>query len=519
MSPEVLDGRGYEWKSDIWSLGCLLYELATLRSPFKGHGDKDNLYTLFKKISVGQFAELPAHYSEHLRSLVGRMIQTDPKLRPDIQETLSAAKAATAYFEKAAADAKSTGAGEGSGGDFPDCTLIMEAVLDKLKILDYEQGFLRPQRMVPLPRGYFTSEGLWPPLEQFVYLFRLTCWLLESGPLREHDLWDKLPARPSEADVASAAVALVEALGTCDGTIAQHARSLVPMKVRSGCGVEVCAMLNLLADAALSATGFMWAKPQHCTEANDEVIEDGDVEEADRVHGDCGRVHGGFRDAEWHVLEDEFGEHCSEGAREARRLLPIAASSIDHVAWRHEYERTKPALKVHISWRQLHWRHRLELLEKRAPEMVEALETVSPGLHRLGEQALREAATFAPLIEKQRQLESEAEQRLSEGAVVQARVDVLSTELSRLYAQIDGTKREVDEISARIGDRRSVDAIVVAARRLRRETDQVSLRCALAQRELERHKMRSLPVSHEGINEEESGGERGSLEALSIDMG
>ena len=24
MSPEVLDGRGYEWKSDVWSLGCLL---------------------------------------------------------------------------------------------------------------------------------------------------------------------------------------------------------------------------------------------------------------------------------------------------------------------------------------------------------------------------------------------------------------------------------------------------------------------------------------------------------------
>ena len=54
MSPEVLDGRGYEWKSDVWSLGCLLYELATLRSPFKAEGD--NLYTLFKKISSGKCA-------------------------------------------------------------------------------------------------------------------------------------------------------------------------------------------------------------------------------------------------------------------------------------------------------------------------------------------------------------------------------------------------------------------------------------------------------------------------------
>lgn len=48
MSPEVLRGGGYSWNSDIWSLGCILYELAMLRSPFKSEGL--NLYTLFQKI-------------------------------------------------------------------------------------------------------------------------------------------------------------------------------------------------------------------------------------------------------------------------------------------------------------------------------------------------------------------------------------------------------------------------------------------------------------------------------------
>ena len=76
MSPEVLDGRGYEWKSDVWSLGCLLYELATLRSPFKAEGD--NRDTLFKKISVGKF-DVPSHYSPQLHKLTASMIQIDPK--------------------------------------------------------------------------------------------------------------------------------------------------------------------------------------------------------------------------------------------------------------------------------------------------------------------------------------------------------------------------------------------------------------------------------------------------------
>ncbi|KAG5191840.1 kinase-like domain-containing protein [Tribonema minus] len=83
MSPEVLRGGGYDWKSDIWSLGCILYELAMLRSPFKGEGL--NLYSLFQKISQGDYAPLPTHYSEDLRQLAYAMISTEPVRRPDVE--------------------------------------------------------------------------------------------------------------------------------------------------------------------------------------------------------------------------------------------------------------------------------------------------------------------------------------------------------------------------------------------------------------------------------------------------
>jgi serine/threonine protein kinase len=82
MSPEVLRGDGYDFKSDIWSLGCLLYELTMLKSPFKAEGL--NLYSLFQKISQGDYQPLPTSYSDELRSLAYLMISTRSEDRPEI---------------------------------------------------------------------------------------------------------------------------------------------------------------------------------------------------------------------------------------------------------------------------------------------------------------------------------------------------------------------------------------------------------------------------------------------------
>ena len=65
MSPECIQGSYYDWKSDIWSLGCLLYELATLRSPFFTEGL--NYYTLGKKINKRAFEPISGAFSAEVR--------------------------------------------------------------------------------------------------------------------------------------------------------------------------------------------------------------------------------------------------------------------------------------------------------------------------------------------------------------------------------------------------------------------------------------------------------------------
>lgn len=101
MSPEVLRGDGYDFKSDIWSLGCLLYELTVLKSPFKAEGL--NLYSLFQKISKGDYQPLPENYSLELRTLAYSMISTKSEDRPEIADVCikaSALRTLTAGIKK-----------------------------------------------------------------------------------------------------------------------------------------------------------------------------------------------------------------------------------------------------------------------------------------------------------------------------------------------------------------------------------------------------------------------------------
>eukprot|EP00741_Cyanophora_paradoxa_P020945 tig00021319_g20220.t1 len=84
MSPEIWKNRPYDKKSDIWSLGCLLYELITYRHPFESNSWKG----LANKVLKGQYQEIPGHYSAELRDMVRCLLVTDPLRRPAVNEIL-----------------------------------------------------------------------------------------------------------------------------------------------------------------------------------------------------------------------------------------------------------------------------------------------------------------------------------------------------------------------------------------------------------------------------------------------
>lgn len=70
-SPEVWRDQPYDAKSDIWSLGCVLYEMITLRPPFRA----PDMQSLYKRVLKGVYPKIPSTYSQSL-------LQTSANNRP-----------------------------------------------------------------------------------------------------------------------------------------------------------------------------------------------------------------------------------------------------------------------------------------------------------------------------------------------------------------------------------------------------------------------------------------------------
>ncbi|GBG32731.1 Serine/threonine-protein kinase Nek1 [Hondaea fermentalgiana] len=78
MSPEVCENKQYDKKSDLWAMGCILYELCTLNHAF----DATNLLGLVFKIVQESYPPIPDVYSRELRELVSQLLSKDPSRRP-----------------------------------------------------------------------------------------------------------------------------------------------------------------------------------------------------------------------------------------------------------------------------------------------------------------------------------------------------------------------------------------------------------------------------------------------------
>jgi len=84
-SPEIWNEKSYDYKSDIWSLGCIIYEICSLRPPFRG----TSLKGLRNNVLNGHYLPIPSIYSRELSILISKMLVIDPNKRASANELVN----------------------------------------------------------------------------------------------------------------------------------------------------------------------------------------------------------------------------------------------------------------------------------------------------------------------------------------------------------------------------------------------------------------------------------------------
>ena len=130
-SPEVWNNRPYDYKSDIWSLGCLFYEITSLTAPFKGKSMKE----LYEKVEKGIIDPIPRRYSDNLMTIIKMCLRHDDKLRPSASELLD-------YVRKITGD---------KGNNLPKIT-------NGIKKIDYKSNKNEKGEHFKFPESRYKSE-------------------------------------------------------------------------------------------------------------------------------------------------------------------------------------------------------------------------------------------------------------------------------------------------------------------------------------------------------------------------
>lgn len=82
LSPEICEEKPYNEKSDVWALGCILYEMASFKHPFNAN----NQGALMLKILKGKFDPISSKYSSDLRKLIDLLLERNDFKRPSIYD-------------------------------------------------------------------------------------------------------------------------------------------------------------------------------------------------------------------------------------------------------------------------------------------------------------------------------------------------------------------------------------------------------------------------------------------------
>jgi len=403
---------------------------------------------------------------------------------------------------------KKRGGGDEEGDGGPGLVympfVIMEELLDKFRLLDYDKDFSRKMNLKPINRHYFAIQT--NPGEQFYMFTSLAAWLLRKAG-RHFD-------QPQEYDDPNATISSILDEVRKYG----HSIDFPPSKLKQGWGEHCIFVLDRLADEALKSTSFSWARPQYPEEEMDEenIVEDdseltlNEIEKTMAI-GHSSDVEGDDDDEPMMDLEGMKRLNLNKTNFESTKQEEILVSTTDAADWKLEVERVMPQLKVTIRTDNKDWRVHLEQMHQHHDGIETSLTDSRSHLDKLQEEISR---TLEKIASREKYINSQLEHLLMNFRSVQ---DALAetkekyrqasggvTERSRTLAEIteelEKVKQEMDERGSSMTDGAPLVRIKQSIQQLKKESKQMDIRAGVVEHILLQAKLKDKTLQNKQVH-------------------
>ncbi|XP_058274321.1 intraflagellar transport protein 57 homolog isoform X1 [Hemibagrus wyckioides] len=367
--------------------------------------------------------------------------------------------------------------------------LIMEDLLDKLKLLDYEEQVLVKHNMKPLSRYYFVASSYTQsnPGEQFYMFSVIAAWLIT--------LCGRSFETPQEYDDPNAIVS----------NILTHLRALggpvefPPSKLKSGSGEHVCYVLDRLAEEALNRRQFAWKRPLYPSEQlEEESVLGDDAELTLSKLEDLTEEAAEFEDV---IDLEELKSRTSQSEVRGQRPEMILESVTDSAEWNLEVERVLPQLKVSVRTDIKDWRCHVSQMHQHQDGIKSSLKEAKAYLDKLLEEISK---TQEKVSSREKYINTQLEHLITDYRNAQSKFCEAKelyqqasggvTERTRTIAEIseelEKVKQEMDEKGSSMSDGVPVVKIRQSLTKLKQEIQEMDVRMGVVEHTLLQAKLK-----------------------------